>query len=45
MGEYRPPVKIITRTIDDTGRLGAPQMFINGFKTNKERLMVYLFVK
>ena len=45
LGQYIPPINNIERAVDTDHRLGAPQMFINGFKTNKDRLKVLNIVK
>ncbi len=45
LGQYIPPISHIERAVDTEHRLGAPQMFINGFKTNKDRLKVLLLLK
>jgi hypothetical protein len=44
LGQYIPPISHIERAVDTQHRLGAPQMFINGFKTNKDRLKVLLML-
>ena len=40
LGVYVPPVKHIVRTIDESKNLATSQLYISGFKTNKERLEV-----
>lgn len=42
LGQYIPPVKHIMRNNDETKNIANAQLYINGFKTNKERLEVYL---
>jgi hypothetical protein len=40
LGQYIPPINHITRINDETKNLANAQLYINGFKTNKERLEV-----
>ena len=44
VGQYIPPVKDIMRDNDETKNLANPQLYINGFKTNKERLAVQTLI-
>lgn len=40
LGQYIPPINNIVRINDETKNLANAQLYINGFKTNKERLEV-----
>lgn len=40
LGQYIPPINHIVRINDETKNLANAQLYINGFKTNKERLEV-----
>jgi hypothetical protein len=40
LGQYIPPVNHITRDMDESKNLANAQLYINGFKTNRERLEV-----
>ena len=42
LGQYIPPINHIVRINDETKNLANAQLYINGFKTNKERLEVKL---
>lgn len=42
LGQYIPPINHIVRINDETKNLANAQLYINGFKTNKERLEVTL---
>ncbi len=43
LGQYIPPVKDIVKNYDQTKNLANAQLYINGFKTNKERLEVSFY--
>ena len=42
LGQYIPPVKNIVRNPENSKILSNPQLYINGFKTNRERVKVII---